>query len=116
MIKFKFFYVLIFCLSLLYLYNNFFTTYNITGVYINRNFEESPIMPNFHDKLILKSDGTCYSSYFGNGKYFIEYNLKGTEITIKSDNDYIKTYITRNWYTSPKIIIFRDLNHYYEKK
>lgn len=100
----------------LYIYNNFFTIDMISGTYNTIDYEKSLMVPNFPDKLILNEDFTYRSKFFGNGFFKIDYDYKGTKIYIDSDNGSLSTRLTRNWFGKPKIIIFKDLGHYYEKE
>ncbi|RFS16900.1 hypothetical protein [Emticicia sp. C21] len=100
-----------------HLYNNFFTPGMITGTYKNTNFAQSPIAPNRPDRLVLHKNNTYSSEYSGKGIYKISYSIRGTKITL---SNFIgmpyETSIERIWYGKPKIIIFSDLGHYYNKE
>lgn len=91
----------------------------ITGTYVNRGYENSPVSPNFADTLKLFEDYDFESKGIGKGRYKIFHTSKGTRIYFHIKDEYgnegMNTYITRIWYGNPKIIMFMDLSHYYEK-
>ena len=102
----------------IYLFNSFFTNSMVTGVYVNRNYENDFVVeiPHVADTLIIKENHQIESSYWGNGSYKLEYTLEGTNIALKGNGNSIHTYIRRKYFFgNPKIILFEDLNQYYEK-
>ena len=119
----------------IYAYNNFFTNNTLIGTYVNRNYENVFIGGNPHivDTLILKKDNQFESPYYGKGKYKLNYTLNGTKIDLDygegftstningeqvtvSNEESFSTYVNRIWFVgNPKIILFEDLNQYYEK-
>lgn len=109
--------LVIFILMILsHIYNNFFTNSMLIGIYKNKNFARSPIEPNIPDKIFILENNKFSSEYFGKGTYKISYSIRGTEITLNNFNGTpYETSIQRIWYGRPKIIIFSDLGHYYEK-
>ena len=92
-------------------------------MYINKNYEkqicciESPHKP---DSLILKSDGTLSSNFFGIGTYKINYGILETGIELHYENKNGKaghyTYFVNRLFEKPKIIMNSDTNHYFEKR
>ena len=119
----------------IYAYNNFFTNNTLIGTYVNRNYGDDFIGGNPHiaDTLIVKKDNQFKSPYYGKGKYKLKYTLSGTEIELDygegytstningeqvtvSNEESFSTYINRiRFVGNPKIILFEDLNQYYEK-
>ncbi|MFY0481379.1 hypothetical protein ACI6PS_02140 [Flavobacterium sp. PLA-1-15] len=115
--KKKVIYIFIVLLGI-YVFNSFFTNSMVTGVYVNRNYENDFIAENPHvaDTLIIKENYQIESSYWGNGSYKLEYTPEGTNITLKGNGNSIHTYIRRKYFFgNPKIILFEDLDQYYEK-
>lgn len=105
-----------------YCYNNFLSPNAIIGKYANKNFNHSHFLaeiPYVTDKLVLFRNNRFESTYWGKGSYHITYSLQGTKIQLKYKYSFglagYKASIERlNWGT-PKIILDRDRNHYYEK-
>ena len=106
--------IISFLLILSYIYNNFFTQQMLIGTYQNRNFINSPVGPRIPDKLVLHENSKFSSNYWGNGIYKISHSLMGTNIYLDCDNSFHTT-IKRTWYGKTKIIVFSDLETYYEK-
>lgn len=78
-----------------------------------------PDIPYVADTLTLFKNNRFESSYWGKGSYKIIYSLDGTKIQLTYRYKFglagYKASIERlNWRT-PKIILDRDRNHYYEK-
>ena len=93
---------------------------NVIGIYISTDTE--PFLaeiPYKSDTLILKSDGTFSSGFYGNGTYNVDYGILKTEIDWHYDYEMGKaghhTYFSNKIYENPKIILNSDLNHYYDK-
>ncbi len=119
----------------IYVYNNFFTSKALLGKYVNRNYgyEFTVGTPHISDTLIIKKDNQFESPYYGKGKYRLNYTLGGTKIDLDygegyssmdingekitvSNEESFSTHINRIWFVgNPRIILFEDLNQYYEK-
>lgn len=100
-----------------HVYNNFFTMGMLIGTYKNKNFINSPTGPNNPDKLYIQENNKFSSESWGRGTYKISYSIRGTTIELKDFNGGpYSTSIERIWYGKPKIIIFSDLGHYYQKE
>lgn len=99
-------------------FRNFFTERMLQGVYINTNYQESKITPNYPDTLYLLENKKMKSSHFGNGEYEVKFSFFKTEITLwyEGRREYFKTYITRSWLGQVKIFISSDYSHYYLKE
>lgn len=110
--------LVLFCL-ISYLYNNFFTSQMMTGTYVNRNYENDFINENPHiaDTLVLFENNRFVSRYWGKGVYKTSYTFRGTKISLNgNDGNGLTTYINRIMFLgNPKIILYEDLNQYYEK-
>lgn len=101
-----------------YCYNNFFSTGILEGTYVNRNYGYHFIghISDVPDTLYLKKDNHFESPFYGKGKYTLKYTLGGTKINLHYGEESVSTYINRIWFIgNPKIILFEDLNQYYEK-
>jgi hypothetical protein len=104
-----------------HLYNNFFFESMIIGKYANKNFKYRAIaeVPHIPDTLYLDLNNKYISKYWGKGTWSITHSIEGTYIRLESyEKEFgpsISTYFSRIWYGKPKIIMFMDLNHYYEK-
>lgn len=114
-------YIIIFGSLILYLHKQFIPQKTLIGKYVNMNYDsksggEAPCVP---DTLILLENNQFISAFFGNGTYEVSHTLKGTVISLGYNYEFGKAgfdaYITRMWFGVPKIIINRDMNHYYEK-
>ncbi len=93
---------------------------NVIGTYIST--EAEPFLaevPHKSDTLILKSDGTFSSGYYGNGTYKVSYGILTTEIDWTYEYEMgraeYSTYFSNKIFEKPKIVLNYDLNHYYEK-
>ena len=98
------------------------TASSVVGTYANTNYQNVPCCvetPHRPDRLILKSDGSFSSDFFGNGTYKINYRIANTEIELHYKSEFGNaayfTYFSNKVYENPKIILNYDLNHYYEK-
>ena len=98
------------------------TKNSVVGVYANTNYgNEVCCLESTHksDTLILKSNGTFSSEYYGNGTYKVSYGIMTTEIdwTYKYEMGPAghSTYFINKIFEKPKIVLNYDLNHYYEK-
>jgi hypothetical protein len=116
-------------------YNHFFTNGMLLGKYVNRNYEDDFIgyIPHIADTLIIKENNQFESPYYGKGTYKLTYSLGGTKIELHysdgysstningekvtlSDEENFTTSISRIWFIgNPHILLFEDLNQYYEK-
>ena len=98
------------------------TKNSVVGVYANTNYGNEVCClesPHKSDTLILKSNGTFSSEYYGNGTYKVSYGIMTTEIdwTYKYEMGKagLSTYFINKIFEKPKIVLNYDLNHYYEK-
>jgi hypothetical protein len=98
------------------------TKNSVVGTYANTNYGNEPCCletPHKADTLILKSDGTFSSAYYGNGIYKVNYGILTTEIDWIYEYEMGKaghsTYFSNKIFEKPKIVLNYDLNHYYEK-
>jgi hypothetical protein len=98
------------------------TKKSVVGTYVNTNYEKERCClesPHVADTLILKSNGTFSSGYYGNGNYNVNYGILTTEIDWTYEYETGKAgYSTRfsnKVFEKPKIILNYDLGHYYEK-
>ncbi|MFD2515988.1 hypothetical protein ACFSRY_19100 [Pontibacter locisalis] len=103
-------------------YNVPMTESHIVGTYINTNFSKEPCCvesPHQPDTLVLNSDGTFFSGFYGNGTYETDSGLLNTRIKWSYDYEMGKagysTYFSNKIYEKPKIILNFDLNHFYQK-
>ncbi len=108
---------IVFFIGLIYVYDNFFTKYMITGTYVsNGNGIDGP---NKSDTLILLENNTYESQSWGNGKYTLKKSGKGTTIKIHYDYEFGKAgyqmRIERNFYIKPKLVFDFDQDYYFEK-
>ena len=94
----------------------------LTGTYANTNFEYEPFVaetPYGQDTITLNSDKTFSSTFWGDGQYEINYSLSGTELRLSYNDDLGKagliTNIERGFFSQPRIVLFRDQNHYMGK-
>lgn len=93
---------------------------NVIGIYVSTETEPLFVeVPHKSDTLILKSDGTFSSGFYGKGTYTIDYGILKTVIDWNYDYEMGKaqhhTYFSNKIYENQKIILNSDLNHYYEK-
>jgi hypothetical protein len=113
--------IIIFLYLNYYLFNNYFTKKMIVGSYVNKNYQIEPwieYIPYQADTLVLFHDGKFSSTFWGQGNYKISYSIRGTAIQLINKNPSnmgLNTNITRMGVGKPKIILFKDLNQYYEK-
>lgn len=98
------------------------TNSKVIGTYLNTNYGNKHFIaeiPYKADTLVLKSDGTFSSGFYGNGTYQVDCGILKTEIDL--DYDYVmgnarsSFYFSNKVYENTKIILNYDLNHYYEK-
>ncbi len=103
---------------LIYSYNNFFSKKMLTGTYVNINYENSPAVETAKrtDTLYIYEDNSFYSRYYGKGTYHLSYSFSGTKIDMSYKSSGRNTFIKRDWFGKPKIILFRDINHFYIKQ
>lgn len=103
--------VMIFC------YHKYFFNQMLIGSYYNSGYENSPLTPNVPDSLILMEDNRFKSEHWGKGKYEVVRSLSGTRIIFSFDSgkESFSTYIFREWFGKPKIVLFRDINHFFIK-
>jgi len=101
---------------------NNFSDSDLVGRYSNFNYKYGPFVadiPYVKDTLVLKDDYTFQSSYFGVGKYELEKSLFKTEIFLYYEYEMGKacfgSQVEYDENGNPKIILFRDANHYYKR-
>lgn len=114
----KWFSIVLFSILAYSVYSTYIPKYAISGVYKNVNYENSSSFLNKMDKLTLNSNNTFKSESFGTGTYKIEYSINGTRIDFKPTFELginLKTSISRTWTGAPRILLFKDLSHYYIK-
>lgn len=94
----------------------------LTGSYVNTNFEYGQFVaevPHGQDTIILNSDRTFTSTWWGNGQYEIHYSLAGTNLGLTYDYEFGKvgfsSQIERRFSSEPRIVLVRDMNHYMKK-
>ncbi|MFD2543758.1 hypothetical protein ACFSSB_15635 [Lacinutrix gracilariae] len=93
---------------------------NVIGIYVSTETESFLAeIPHKSDTLILKSDGTFASGFYGIGNYNVNYGILTTEIEWTYEYEMgqagYRTYFNNKVFEKPKIILSSDLNHYYEK-
>jgi len=118
-----------------YSYNHFFNNGMLLGKYVNRNYADDFIgyIPHIADTLIIKENNQFESPYYGKGTYKLTYGFGGTRIELRYGDGYssaningekvtvpneesFETSIDRIWFIgNPQILLFDDLNQYYEK-
>jgi hypothetical protein len=98
------------------------TKNSVVGVYTNKNYGNKSCCvesPHKADTLILKSNGTFSSEFYGDGTYTVNYGILNSEIELHYEYEMGKagyyTYFSNKFFEKPKIILNSDLNHYYEK-
>ena len=103
-------------------YKNFISQGSVVGGYINKNFDYQGVLsdiPYQTDTLMLLSDNTFTSSYWGKGTYKLKYSLTGTKIELIYRYQYglagFSTTVTRLHGVTPVIILDELHNHYFEK-
>ena len=103
-------------------YKNFISQRSLVGGYINKNFDYQGVLsdiPYQTDTLMLLSDNTFTSSYWGKGTYKVKYSLTGTKIILiyryKFGLASFSTTVTRLQGVTPVIILDELHNHYLEK-
>ena len=117
-------YILIPVLSLMtyYFYHNFFSQNMLIGNYENTNYEYGPFvaeLPYGNDIITLNVDNSFSSTYWGNGQYDIEYSISGTQINLSYNYEFgqagFHSQIERHFFSEPRIILMRDMNHFMRK-
>lgn len=117
--KFKILIVLIVLIFSSYLYNNFFTIGMISGTYVSNNTQ--PILEGPYDSytLVLFDDNKFISETWGEGTYQLNYSIRGTQIDLNANDASgmggFNSHLERSFYGKPRIVLFRDLNFYFEK-
>ena len=97
------------------------TDSDIVGTYITNNPEKISIgeIPTEKDTLILKTDKTFISGYYGEGKYEIEKNIFTTTIRLKYQYEFGKASFRSDFenklFGTTKIILNDDLDIAYHK-
>lgn len=108
---------IVFLIPVIYVYNNFFTKFMITGTYVSNG--NSTDGPNKSDTLILLDNNNYISQSWGKGKYTLNNSGKGTTINIHYDYEFGKgSYqmsIKRNFYLKPKLVFDFDQDYYFKK-
>lgn len=105
----------------IFLNSRFIPRQALMGEYVNTNYDnEARILrtPYEPDTLILMSSNRFVSGYYGYGTYEVSYTVKGTNIHLyyyDFGQAGYHTYVRRAWFSSPRIILNWDMNHYYKK-
>jgi len=108
-------YLIILALFVIYnAFNNYIFQFMLVGTYKNVNFKGSPAFPRSPDTLILYGNNKFYSAKLGHGNYSLNHGFFSTNISFRG-NDNINTFVSRTWLGIPKINMFFDLDHFYEK-
>lgn len=111
--------IVILLILLFYLFRNFILGWMVYGKYVNTNYENSSVaeIPSTQDTLVLFSDMTFTSSYYGKGTYDLKYGLSGTKITWVYDNEQAIhiSQVRRSWLGNTRIFLVSDINQYYSK-
>ena len=102
------------------LYHNYFTNNSIVGKYVVVNQSLKPFIaetPYGNHNLVLKKDFTFTSTYWGNGTYLITSSTLESRIHLHYDEgrSMYSSRIKRQFFSSPRIILDIDMNHYMEK-
>ncbi len=104
---------------LVYLFRNVLPGWTVYGKYVNTNYENSSVaeIPSRQDTLVLFSDMTFSSSYYGKGIYDLKYDLGGTKITWVYDNKRAIhiSQVRRSWLGNIRIDLVSEINQYYSK-
>ena len=110
------------CWIMYYSYHHYFTPSMLAGTYVNTNYEYGPFVaetPYGQDSITLFPDQTFSSTYWGDGKYELDYSLEGTEFNLSYTYEFgtagFQTHIERSFFSSPRIMLVRDMNHYMRK-
>ena len=95
---------------------------SVIGDYANTNYDNEHCCmnsPHKPDTLILNSDGTFSSEFYGTGTYEVSYGISESRIAwtydYGVDSVIIDTYFNNKVFGNTKIILNGDFNHYYEK-
>ena len=94
---------------------------NIVGTYVLNNYEKNIIaeIPSDNDTLILNSDKTFTSGFYGNGKYEINKNILTTKIQLHYNYEFgtasYKATIENKLFEKTRINLNDDLNIAYNK-
>lgn len=98
------------------------TNSKVIGIYVITDFDNQNSnveTPMISDTLILNTDNTFSSGFYGIGKYKLKRNLLSTEIDLSYGYEMgkanLKAYFSNKIYEKPKIILNSDLKQYYEK-
>lgn len=101
----------------LFLWNNYYPSWTITGVYVSNN--ERPILegPQTIDTLILYENGTFKNSTWGSGKF----QISGDQISFSYHYSFgqagFLTHIDRPFFIGkPRFSLNKDLGYYYKKE
>ena len=113
--------IVVLSIVLTFIFNNFFITSMIKGVYVSNNTEPMVDGPRFGDTLILLDNNKFLSDTWGEGIYKLEHTFKGTRLDLSYNYEFGKagynSYFYRSYfYGKPRIVVFRDLNFYFKKK
>lgn len=99
-----------------------FSDRELVGSYMNVNYGYTPFVPEIpyvNDTLVLKDDFTFQSRHFGSGNYELNRSFFETEIVLHYEygmgKALYKAKIEPDEGANPKIILFREKNHYYKK-
>lgn len=94
----------------------------LVGTYVNRNYRYSSVLsgiPYVSDGLRLCANNQSENSYWGKGTYKITYTITGSKIDLIYNYQFrkasYKASISRLNLGAPKVILFREKDHYYER-
>lgn len=115
-----FFVFFVFCVTtfLVIFFRRKYNINDLVGIYVNTNFQYHPFLPEIPyntDTLILNTDSTFYSNYWGKGTYVI----KNNSVELFYHYEYgLGSYIANigtDEIGHPKIILFKEMDHHYKK-
>jgi len=105
-----------------FIYHNFFSKEMIVGTYLNQGSDIKVSLgeiPTRLDTLIILRNNKFKNTTWGEGTYEISYSITGTKIQFIYDYEFGKagfeSTIDRSLFKSPRILLFKDLDYYYDK-
>jgi len=109
--------ILIIASILLVIWNNYYPTWIIAGIYVSNN--NGPVLegPSSIDTLALFENGTFKNGAWGEGTYEIEGNEIDFTYEYSMGKAGYRTHIDRSLFIwKPRISLNTDLQYYYKKK
>lgn len=97
------------------------TNSSMAGTFVNTNYDKSPCCveaPHTADTLIIRSDGTFYSQFYGEGTFKVGFDIYNPKMILDYDKNgkgSIYTYCQNTLFEKTKIILNDQRSHYYEK-